>query len=92
MKKKQKKDKKAGKAKQKSLLGGFSKSGKKGGKKGGLGALTNGQKVAGGAALVAALGLGYWGAQRRRANAKTTGSPSAAGAEQQLASMQEEAA
>ncbi len=87
MKKKQKKDKKADKANKKNLLGGFAKSGKKGGNKGGFGALTNGQKVAGSAALLAALGLGYWGAQRR-SNAKTT---SAAGAEQKLADVQENA-
>jgi hypothetical protein len=76
-----KKQKKADKAKKKN-----GKSGKKGGKKSLLAALTNGQKVASGAAVMAALGLGYWGVQRRRANAKTAGS--AAKAEEQLADMQ----
>ncbi|QNP52255.1 hypothetical protein H9L05_20865 [Hymenobacter qilianensis] len=82
-----KKDKKAAKQKNSSsLFGGSKKSGKKGRGQNGIGALTNGQKVAGGAALLAAAGLGYW-AQSRRANAKTTAASKATAAEKQTASQ-----
>ncbi|MBC6607570.1 hypothetical protein H8B13_12140 [Hymenobacter sp. BT188] len=76
-----KKDKKAAKQKNStSFFGGSAKSGKKGKQQNGLSALTNGQKVAGGAALLAAVGLGYW-AQSRRTNAKATTAPKTTGAE-----------
>ncbi|QIL77646.1 hypothetical protein [Hymenobacter sp. HDW8] len=81
-----KKDKKAAKQKNStSLFGGSAKSGKKGKRQNGLSALTNGQKVAGGAALLAAMGLGYW-AQSRRANTTATPATAATGTEQKTAS------
>lgn len=83
---KAKKNKKADKPKKnKTLFGGAAQSVKN------VGKLTSGQKVAGGAALLAAWGLGYW-AQRRRTTTKTATNPNAAGAEQQLASLQGDAA
>jgi hypothetical protein len=73
---KKKKSKADDKAK-KSARGGKAKRGKKAGTTGPLsrlGILTKGQTVAGGAALLAGIGLTYW-AQRRRSSTRHTPRP-----------------